>query len=76
MTSRIIGFDSSRARLKKYSATATSGAGGKAIVRIEIEVTGHWELGDIVHQLQTIEAEQKAEAPRGTGRAASGGARK
>lgn len=70
----LISFSSDRARLRKYTATATSGSGGKAIVRVEIEVTGHWELSEIVHQLQTIEAEQKAASPRGrsASRAASG----
>lgn len=60
MTSHIIGFDSASARLKKYTATANSGAGGKSLIRIEIEVTGHWELGDLLHQLQQIEREQKS----------------
>ncbi len=70
----LISFSSDRARLRKYTATATSGNGGKAIVRVEIEVIGHWELSDIVHQLQTIEAEQKAASPRGrsAGRASAG----
>lgn len=73
MTSHIIGFDSASARLKKYTATANSGTRGKSMIRIEIEVTGHWELGDLLHQLQRIESAQMTAAPR---RAASTGAGK
>ncbi|WP_288989686.1 hypothetical protein [uncultured Sphingopyxis sp.] len=72
MTSHYIGFDSASARLKKYTATATSGTGGKSLIRIEIEVTGHWELGDVLHQLQRIESEQKAAPPRRADRTGDG----
>lgn len=44
------------AALKTYSALTKA---GKSVIKIEIEVTDHFELGHILRQLDAIEKNQK-----------------
>ena len=49
-------------RVKTYSASTK---GGKSVVKIELETSDHYELADILRQLDAIDAEQKeARKPR------------
>jgi hypothetical protein len=44
-------------RLKSYSASTK---GGNSIVKIEIEITDHYEFGWMLQDLEKIDAAQKA----------------
>lgn len=50
------------AKLRKYSASTTSGKTGKSVIRCEIEIIDGYELGSILNQLVEIEAKQQAVA--------------
>ncbi|MDQ1196513.1 hypothetical protein [Agrobacterium sp. SORGH_AS 787] len=53
------------ANLRSHSAATKS---GKSIIKIELETVDHYELADILRQLDKIDVEQKAASKLKAGR--------
>ncbi len=57
---KVLGWSGDEARLKHY--TVSGGKGGKATIKIEIEVANSFALASIVRSLSDMDAAQQVEA--------------
>lgn len=57
-------WDEETTRLKKYSASTTSGPRGRTVIRIEIETSDSYDLAQLLNTLSEIDQKQRQPKPR------------